>query len=117
MHKALLTNNTVTYFYQQELAMVLAAADKHVPRWLQIVDVGLGFAKNTEHNIELMIPKNSQLLKTSFHGRPVLVGASRKRFIGAILDPSFDDLEARYSVVLRHSYLIYYRRNSFLHPS
>jgi dihydropteroate synthase len=46
-----------------------------------IIDPGLGFAKNAEHNWSLLraLP---QLVAT---GIPVLVGASRKRFLGALL--------------------------------
>ena len=45
-----------------------------------IWDPGIGFAKNTDHNIELI--KNLNLLKKE--GYPLLVGPSRKRFIGDI---------------------------------
>jgi dihydropteroate synthase len=46
-----------------------------------IIDPGLGFAKNATHNWSLLraLP---QLVAT---GIPVLVGASRKRFLGALL--------------------------------
>jgi dihydropteroate synthase len=46
------------------------------------VDPGIGFGKELEHNLEL-IRRVDALLDL---GRPVLVGPSRKRFIGAILD-------------------------------
>ena len=46
-----------------------------------IVDPGLGFAKDADHNWQLLhgMDRLHQL------GRPVLIGASRKRFIGALL--------------------------------
>jgi dihydropteroate synthase len=46
-----------------------------------ILDPGLGFAKKSEHNWALLrgIPALQAL------GRPVLVGASRKRFLGELL--------------------------------
>jgi dihydropteroate synthase len=46
-----------------------------------VVDPGLGFAKTAEHNWALLraLPRLSAL------GRPVLVGASRKAFLGALL--------------------------------
>lgn len=46
-----------------------------------IVDPGLGFAKEADHNWELLngLDRLHQL------GRPVLIGASRKRFIGSLL--------------------------------
>jgi dihydropteroate synthase len=46
------------------------------------VDPGIGFGKNVGHNLELMQHVDAFLDL----GRPLLVGPSRKRFIGAILD-------------------------------
>jgi dihydropteroate synthase len=46
-----------------------------------IVDPGLGFAKNAEHNWALLAHLDALLAL----GRPVLVGASRKSFLGALL--------------------------------
>ena len=49
----------------------------------QIVwDPGLGFAKTTEHNLKLL----RGLARLAAEGFPLLVGPSRKRFIGAVLD-------------------------------
>lgn len=57
------------------LAAAGVAADRVV------VDPGLGFAKEAEHNWALLaaLPALREL------GRPVLVGASRKRFLGSLL--------------------------------
>jgi dihydropteroate synthase len=46
------------------------------------IDPGIGFGKSLEHNLLLMRHLDALLDL----GRPVLVGPSRKRFIGAILD-------------------------------
>ena len=46
-----------------------------------IVDPGLGFAKRAEHNWRLL----AQLSELASLGHPVLIGASRKRFVGALL--------------------------------
>ena len=45
-----------------------------------VIDPGIGFGKTTEHNLELLrrLPDLASL------GYPVLVGASRKRFVGSI---------------------------------
>jgi dihydropteroate synthase len=51
------------------------------------VDPGIGFGKDLHHNLEL-IRRVDALLDL---GRPVLVGPSRKRFIGAILDLPEDE--------------------------
>jgi dihydropteroate synthase len=44
------------------------------------IDPGIGFGKTTEHNLELL----RRLPELEALGFPVLVGASRKRFIGEI---------------------------------
>jgi dihydropteroate synthase len=46
-----------------------------------VVDPGLGFAKRPEHDLALL----ADLDRISDLGFPVLVGASRKRFLGALL--------------------------------
>ena len=59
----------------------LAAQQSGVPRERIIIDPGIGFGKTVEHNLELLrhLPELAEL------GYPVLVGVSRKSFIGAIL--------------------------------
>jgi dihydropteroate synthase len=48
------------------------------------VDPGIGFGKTVEHNLELV----ARLDEIVALGRPVMVGASRKRFLGRVLgDP------------------------------
>lgn len=46
-----------------------------------VVDPGLGFAKEAHHNWELL----ARLADLTDLGQPILIGASRKRFIGAAL--------------------------------
>ena len=46
-----------------------------------VVDPGLGFAKETSHNWSLL----SHLDSLDELGLPILIGASRKRFLGALL--------------------------------
>jgi dihydropteroate synthase len=61
-------------------ARVEACGRAGIPLNRLIVDPGIGFGKNLEHNLELMAGLSL------FHGLgcPVLIGASRKRFIGTI---------------------------------
>jgi dihydropteroate synthase len=63
------------------LASVDAAVEAGVDRAKLIIDPGLGFAKSAEHNWTLLAAL-PELVDT---GIPVLVGASRKRFLGALL--------------------------------
>ena len=65
-----------------------AAVAAGVTRSRIIVDPGLGFAKNGRHNLELM----GGLSRICALGYPVLVGASRKRFVRAIAGGSESDL-------------------------
>lgn len=46
-----------------------------------ILDPGLGFAKHSDHNWALL----SNLAALRALGRPILIGASRKRFLGSLL--------------------------------
>jgi len=58
-----------------------------IPRGRVIVDPGIGFGKSFEHNLELL------RRQAVFHalGRPLLVGFSRKAFLGRILDRPPDE--------------------------
>jgi dihydropteroate synthase len=58
-------------------ALVTAGVD---PRQL-VLDPGLGFAKTADHNWQLL----AALDRLTDLGRPLLVGASRKRFLGSLL--------------------------------
>ncbi len=48
-----------------------------------VVDPGIGFGKGTEGNLELL--HRLAELKAALGGRPLLVGPSRKRFLGELL--------------------------------
>ena len=63
------------------LAQVDAAVSAGVDADRLILDPGLGFAKTAEHNWALL----NALPTITGLGFPVLVGASRKRFLGALL--------------------------------
>ncbi len=55
-----------------------------------VLDPGIGFAKNAEHNWALL----GHLGELGTLGHPILIGASRKRFLGALL-PDDAPTEAR----------------------
>ncbi len=52
-----------------------------------IIDPGIGFGKTLEHNLSIL--KNLRELKVL--GRPILIGVSRKSFIGSILKAQPDE--------------------------
>ena len=58
-----------------------AIAEAGVPAERVVLDPGLGFAKTGRHNWELL----AGLDEVARLGRPLLVGASRKSFLGALL--------------------------------
>lgn len=59
-----------------------AALDAGIELDQIVLDPGLGFAKTTEHNWTLL----AGLDQLASLGRPLLIGASRKRFLGDLLD-------------------------------
>ncbi|MGH3032015.1 MAG: dihydropteroate synthase [Gaiellaceae bacterium] len=71
----------VCAFLEERLAFAVAAG---IPEERVCLDPGIGFGKAVEHNLELL----ARLDELVALGRPVLVGASRKRFLGRLLgDP------------------------------
>lgn len=60
-----------------------------IPLWRIIIDPGIGFSKKTEHNLELLMGLSSireEIGKKSLavSHAPILVGPSRKRFLGEL---------------------------------
>jgi dihydropteroate synthase len=45
-----------------------------------LLDPGIGFGKTTQHNLELL----RRLMELTVLGRPIVIGTSRKRFIGQL---------------------------------
>ncbi|MCX5657746.1 MAG: dihydropteroate synthase, partial [Candidatus Omnitrophica bacterium] len=66
-------------YFNRNINMLVAAG---VSEENIIIDPGIGFGKTINHNIEIL--KNLGELKIL--GRPILVGTSRKSFIGKLLD-------------------------------
>jgi dihydropteroate synthase len=63
---------------------VEAAAERGVVRERIVIDPGIGFGKGTEENLELLHRLSE--LKAAVDGMPLLLGTSRKRFLGELLD-------------------------------
>ena len=61
---------------------IQVALDAGVPRENIIVDPGVGFGKTVEQNVEIV----RRLAELKILGRPILLGTSRKSFIGHVLD-------------------------------
>lgn len=74
----------VTSWLERRTARLL---ERGVAREAIVVDPGYGFAKTPEQNLELLRGLDAVLAL----GFPVLVGTSRKSFLGALLDAEVDD--------------------------
>lgn len=71
--------------------------DAGVPHDAIAIDPGIGFAKTVDQNLELL----RRLDEVVAMGYPVMVGTSRKSFIGAVLDvPEGDRLEGTAATVV-----------------
>ncbi len=57
-----------------------------IPEDQIVVDPGIGFGKTLENNLEIM----DKLYEFSILGKPIMLGASRKSFIGKVLDLDVD---------------------------
>ena len=62
--------------------LIKNALEKNISESNIIVDPGIGFSKDITHNLEIL--KNLDVFKK--WNLPILIGASRKRFIGEILN-------------------------------
>ena len=72
------------------------AIDAGIPRERVWIDPGIGFGKTADHNWEVM----RRLHELKELGQPILVGTSRKSFIGKLLDlPVTDRIEGTAATV------------------
>lgn len=95
------TYDQVSEDVTNELLTKLRKLDQHIPRWLQIVDPGIGFAKNAKDNLDLLRFDNLKRLKSALGDRPLLVGVSRKRFLQHLHDTELTT--KRQQLVTAHS--------------
>jgi len=78
MNSKAIYNNVVNDVISELQDRIIAAQDAGIKANNLILDPGLGFAKDAEHNWEII----DSIEKFVAMGYPVLVGASRKRFLG-----------------------------------
>ena len=65
------------------------AEDAGIPRWLQILDPGIGFAKDLNGNLLLL--RNLASIRSQVGDIPILLGTSRKGFIGKLSGTTIAD--------------------------
>ncbi|MEQ8753650.1 MAG: dihydropteroate synthase [Coleofasciculus sp. G1-WW12-02] len=75
-------HNLIDEIYQFLEGQIRAAINAGIVRSRLIIDPGIGFAKTAEQNVQLL----QQLSAFRYLGVPILVGVSRKSFIGRILN-------------------------------
>ncbi len=75
-------NNVVEDVYQNLIELTDNAISKGIREENIIWDPGIGFSKNREHNIQIL----TNIDKFSGGNFPLIIGASRKRFIGEIIN-------------------------------
>jgi dihydropteroate synthase len=68
----------VLHFFEDKLRVIRKSGI--APEQI-ILDPGIGFAKTAEHNLQLL----AELKRFTIQQRPLLIGASRKSFIGKLL--------------------------------
>jgi dihydropteroate synthase len=84
-----ISNNNVV---AQEVATTLVRQSREAQEmfgihyWKQIIDPGIGFAKDVEGNLDLL--RNIDTIRTVCNDLPVLFGTSRKGFLDKILQRS-----------------------------
>ena len=59
-----------------------AATAAGIPRWLQVADPGIGFAKDMQGNLSLL--RHLARIRTVTNHLPMLIGTSRKGFLGTL---------------------------------
>jgi dihydropteroate synthase len=82
MHRSPLYADVMGEIVSELGARVAAAVAAGIPRRKLLVDPGVGFSKTAAHSLEAL----RRLHELAALGCPVLVGPSRKSFIGAVLD-------------------------------
>jgi dihydropteroate synthase len=81
MQKAPVYRDVIEDLYAFFLERLTWAVDKGIKEENLLIDPGIGFGKTTAHNLEIL--RNLSALRSL--GRPIVVGASRKRFLGEVL--------------------------------
>ena len=82
MQKAPTYQNVVTEVHSWLTEVASQAVDRGIDSSRIMIDPGIGFGKTFGHNLEIL----RHLMQFRGIGYPMLVGVSRKKFIGRILD-------------------------------
>ena len=80
-------DNVIDEIYEYLDGKASAAIDAGISPDKIVLDPGLGFGKTLDHNLSIL----NKISEFSSMGYPIMIGASRKAFIGAVLDLPVED--------------------------
>ena len=89
MHSQPPVNDIIEEVSNDFLRSIAAAEKSGVSAGSIVLDIGIGFGKTVEQNLELLAKLDT--IANAFPGNALLVGVSRKSFIGKILDGAAPD--------------------------
>ncbi|MDR4499491.1 MAG: dihydropteroate synthase [Candidatus Scalindua sp.] len=80
----------INLFFKKKIVFALESgiSDNNI-----ILDPGIGFGKTTKQNLEIL----RRLDEFNCHNYPIMVGTSRKSFIGKVLKPAEEDGHSKYN--------------------
>ncbi len=80
-------DNVIDEIYEYLDGKASAAIDAGISPDKIVLDPGLGFGKTLDHNLSIL----NKISEFSSMGYPIMIGASRKSFIGAVLELPVED--------------------------
>jgi dihydropteroate synthase len=84
-------NNVVNEVIHELRQQLHEADNAGIPKWFQIIDVGIGFAKTKDDNMKLLKPETISFMRNELYDCPMLLGSSRKRFLNHYIDEASDE--------------------------
>ena len=87
MQKNIFYNNLISDIYASLENSIKTARAAGIANDKIIIDPGIGFGKTVEHNLEIL----RRLKEFTKLNKPILIGTSRKSFIGKVLDLPVED--------------------------
>ena len=95
-HEAVYSHDIISDLYTFFKKSIAIGQEAGIAKEKFILDPGIGFAKTFDHNMEIM----ARLEELHALGCPILLGTSRKRFIGDVLDlPANERVEGTMATV------------------
>eukprot|EP01038_Epipyxis_sp_PR26KG_P008729 gene8729-11795_t len=100
-HSTYTNSDVVTEISLELKQQISKAEDADIPRWLQIIDPGIGFSKGYNENLKLLQPDNLLRFKSMLGNRALLIGLSRKRFLNHLIVKDNNNVNSNVSLDMR----------------